>query len=63
MPASRDSFDQQQQGLSAAPSRRHNSATGASPRRPARTIRIFSSVENLRRVRRLNSLMCFSSDC
>jgi hypothetical protein len=38
MPASRDSFDQQQQGLSAAPSRRHNSATGASPRRPARVV-------------------------
>jgi len=42
------------------PSRRHSSAMVSSPRRPSRTIRIFSSEENLRRVLRLISRTTFS---
>src|ERR1700732_4961901 len=43
------------------PSRRHSSAMLSSPRRPSRTMRIFSSAENCRRVARRMSFTTFSA--
>lgn len=56
LPASRNSLDQAEYWLWAMPSWRHRSAMLDSPRRPARTIRIFSSADYRRRVWRLMSL-------
>jgi hypothetical protein len=48
--------------IAAIPSRRQSSEIELSPRRPSKTIRIFSSAENCRRVLRLISLTCLSAD-
>jgi len=44
-------------------SRRHSSAMLSSPRSPSRTMRIFSSAENCRRVARRMDLIAFSTGC